>query len=918
MAVKVPRPGLFKDLAQKENFVRECHTWMDLGLHPHIVTCHFVRVLDEIPCVFTEYLEGGTLWDWIRSQRLYVGGHKTALERILNIAIQFARGLDYAHGKGLVHQDVKPANVLMALEQGDDDSQDLTVKVSDFGLAKARAIKDGNDLLPGFEKNIFVSCGGMTPAYCSPEQERGEPLSHKTDMWSWAVSVLEMFAGEIFWGDPESGLSPGPIAGHALLSLLESDRINESFPPIPRGMAYLLKDCFQENPDDRPVDFKQILKELKEIYFHGVVREYLVENPIAPTELSDVLNNKALSFLELGMESKAEELWREALKLDPHHLESVYNSGLHQWRTARIPDDELVRRMEEVRKSHEGDWRSDYMLGLVHIEQGDEESARRSLKVASEESENRKEVLIAVEQTNQMIASYTHCFTGNTTELTSIALSNDGRWVLAGSMYVTRFRSHGMERIIESIRTSIPENTLRLWETATGQVVQAFEFDKELRTYDGRALDVLSVALGPCGNWAFSGMEDGTVRVWEVGTGRCVRTLDGHTNDVTSIALSSDGKWLLSGGRDKTLRLWDLETGASVRKIEGLQRGVTSVSLTADGRWALTGTYGTNLLMWDMASGRCSQSFAGHTHGVTSVALTDDARWAISGGDDKTVRLWDLTTGHCVRIYKGHTGEVTCVALSANGLWALSGSTDSTLRLWEVKTGRCGRIFKGHAGFVTGVGFSRDCGTAVSVSVDKTLRRWEVTPPRGICPVFSRITPILETTENQKRFTDLLLQGRQALVSGRYPEAIEFVNQARQLPGCQRRREVRDLSNNLMDYTVRKSSRGGWLLRTFEGQTGGVTSVTFSEDASLALSGGHDGRIRFWEVETGKCLRTFEGHSKSVKSVALSQDGRWALSGSDDCTARLWEVPTGECVSSFWHEKSGSTLWTWARTPDGS
>jgi serine/threonine protein kinase len=133
LAVKTPRSDYFKTEAQKENFARECETWINLGLHPHIVSCHYVRTLGGIPRVFAEYVEGGSLKDWIDSRKLYAGGPQEVLKRILDIAIQMAWGLHYAHEheQGLVHQDVKPANVLMM--------PDGTAKVSDFGLARARA-----------------------------------------------------------------------------------------------------------------------------------------------------------------------------------------------------------------------------------------------------------------------------------------------------------------------------------------------------------------------------------------------------------------------------------------------------------------------------------------------------------------------------------------------------------------------------------------------------------------------------------------------------------------------------------------------------------------------------------------------------------------------------------------------------------
>ena len=220
LAVKSPKPEELAKAGGAENFVREAETWVNLGLHPHIVSCYYVRTLGGIPRVFAEYVEGGSLAQWIRDRRLYEGGPKKALERMLDIAIQFAWGLDYAHEQGLIHQDVKPANVMMAA--------DGTVKVTDFGLARAR----GRVTVPGEAKpggTLMAASGGMTPAYASPEQARGEVLTRRTDIWSWGVSLLEMFTGEVTW-------LAGQAAAEALQGYLESGADEPGLPEMPKPM----------------------------------------------------------------------------------------------------------------------------------------------------------------------------------------------------------------------------------------------------------------------------------------------------------------------------------------------------------------------------------------------------------------------------------------------------------------------------------------------------------------------------------------------------------------------------------------------------------------------------------------------------------------------------------------------------------
>src|SRR5437660_2674328 len=112
LAVKSPRPEYFLTEQDKADFEEEAKTWVNLSLHPHTVTCYYVRRLGGVPRVFAEYVAGGSLAQWIQSRKLYRGGHEKALARILDIAIQVAWGLQQAHEHGLIHRDVKPGNML--------------------------------------------------------------------------------------------------------------------------------------------------------------------------------------------------------------------------------------------------------------------------------------------------------------------------------------------------------------------------------------------------------------------------------------------------------------------------------------------------------------------------------------------------------------------------------------------------------------------------------------------------------------------------------------------------------------------------------------------------------------------------------------------------------------------------------------
>lgn len=295
LAVKSPREEWFQTEEDKQNFEREAETWVNLGLHPHIVSCYYVRRLGGIPRVFAEYMEGGSLKDWIESGKLYAGGPEFALERMLDIAIQFAWGLHFAHEQGLIHQDVKPANVLM--------TEDGIAKVSDFGLTKTRtADHDVTANRPG--ASILVSTGGMTPAYCSPEQSDCRPLSRRTDLWSWAVSILEMFTGDVTW------LS-GVVAAEALEGYLDVNGSSDNrIPLMPREVAHLLLHCFQRDPAKRPKDMRAVARLIPAAYECVTNKPYSRQLPEPARAVAANLNNRAVSLMEFHKLAEAEKLER--------------------------------------------------------------------------------------------------------------------------------------------------------------------------------------------------------------------------------------------------------------------------------------------------------------------------------------------------------------------------------------------------------------------------------------------------------------------------------------------------------------------------------------------------------------------------------------------------------------------------------
>ncbi len=900
MAVKTPRAGAFKTQEQKDAFTRECETWVNLGLHAHIAACHYVRELGGAPRVFSEYADAGTLEEWIRSRRLYEGDAQAALARMLDAAIQFAWGLHYAHERGVIHQDVKPLNALLW--------SDGTLKVTDFGLAGARQkaeLAEVADAGAGGMHTVIVPTGGMTPAYCSPEQAAGTTLDRRTDVWSWAVSVLEMFQGEVSW-------QSGSLAAEALEAFLEHNGEEEGIPAIPEAVAELLRRCFQQDPAERPRTLHECAAALVETYQRETSKPYPRSEPKVIGDTPDALNNRALSMLDLGKPEEAENLFDRALELDKHHVAATYNRGLMQWRAGGSVES-VLRSLEELKKDHPEDVSLVSALGWVQLEDGDFALALSRFEEAVK-SGGAEEARSGLEQVRPLASRarvYPRSFGGFTPAVSSGAFSSDGQFAL-----------------------SADGHNVKLCAVATGEC---------LRTFIGHTKDVKAVVFSPDGRLALSGCADSTMRLWEVVTGRCLRTFEGerrnggpfapdfeyvidafgeHMHSVESVAVSPDGCSALSGDYTGIIRLWNVSTGECMRIFVGHTEAVHSVVYAPDGSLALSGSADTTMKLWDVATGQCLRTFEGHTGGVMSVAVSPDARIALSGSEDRTLRLWNLAKGECLRTLEAHSDGVMSVALSPNTRFALSSSNDEMLRLWDVVAGRCLSTFEAfRSRSELGVAFSPEGRFALSWGfVSRRQGMWKdispITERRRWAPwSYSMVISAQETLERRNSYEAILSEARLALESGQTAEALRRLSAARRVTGFERDAQALDFQARAALQARVKALSGGWLQRTCAGHTGPVNSLTVSSDGLSVLSGGDDGTMRLCDVATGQCLRSIRCSDKALLSVALSPDGRLALSGSDDSTARLWDVATGQCRRVF--ETYTDVVWSVAFSPDG-
>jgi WD40 repeat protein/serine/threonine protein kinase len=666
-AMKVLWPHVADNLEARRLFEREAVGAARLR-HPNIAVVYDAGEAAGSMFIAMQYVDGRSL-----AQIIEEGG-AIASDRALLLLEQLAGALDAAHEVGIVHRDVKPANVLVEkLSTGKD-----VAYLVDFGIAK---------LLETTGVAAASQVSG-TVGYMAPERFAGMTGDRYTDQYSLACVAFQCLTGELPFPGPDPA---SMIAGH--LDDLRPSLVARR-PDFPAEVDAVFARALAKEPEHRFPSCSDFVRAL---------RESLSATPITHTNVPISRGLPPTGPMSPAVTPPSDSMPRPAPRQGPSRESPPRQSTPREGPPREGPPRQGPSRKGPARQGppREGSLR-----------QAPSHQGRAGVRT------RRRRWLIAVGLVAVLLVATSvvlfgpwriwppgsrtmgessrliRTLTGHTSGVNAVVYSPDGSQLASGSW----------------------DTTVKVWRVDNGDVVH---------TLTGHTDGVLAMAYSPDGALLATGGsdKDKSVRVWTK-AGEPARTMTGYTGGISSVAYSPDGSQLAAASWDWTVQVRKAETGAILFILIDHKNSVRSVVYSHDGSQLVTASDDATVRVWRTDTGAMVRMMTGHTGGVNSVTYSPDGSQLATASSDMTARVWSAATGELVRTLGGHTGGVNSVAYSPDGSQLATASSDKTIRVWSAATGELLHTLTGHTGSVTAVVYSPDGSQLASASDDGTVRVW--------------------------------------------------------------------------------------------------------------------------------------------------------------------------------------------------
>jgi WD40 repeat protein len=836
-------------------------------------------------------MPGGTQLSSVES------GHRAFHRGVAHIGRQVASALAYAHARGILHRDIKPSNLLLDTEG--------VAWVSDFGLAKV----DEEDL---------TRTGDIlgTLRYMAPERFRGRGDA-RADVYSLGLTLYELLVLRPAFDSPDR------VALSEQIKSVDPPRPRLIDPRVPRDLETIVLKAIEKDPGDRYVTAEAIAEDLRRFLDDEPIQarranatercaRWARRNPVIAAlgaVLTAVLVGATIaSVLVAGWMAALAKRNQDAARSE--HAARVHSQAAQQ--QAEADRLEADRHRQEADRQRQRAERHLYIARIGQAEGAlrlyDPDTARGLLdqcRPGPGEPERRGWEWSYLDQwctpQSRTIALPTEA------ESQSLALSPDGRLLAVGCS--DPYRIGGEAPPVPAYVISLPDGRIR-------------------HELPGHSRFVHAVTFRPDGKWLATLGDEGTIRVWDAGSGRELRALNASTVglgvELAGLGWSPDGRRLASALGDGLVRIWDPATGRETARIAHSAR---SVAWSPDGaRIATGGDSGLEIRPWDPGDERPHGPVLRLPGRVTSLSWSPDGRRLAVTSDETDgsritsgLTVWDATSGEKV-LRVAAVSALWSVAFSPDGTRLATGGKEGIVRIFDAADGReRAALFDGSQN-LSGLAFGPD-GRRLHAAGWGMHAVFVFDPDRdprgrGLRVSDDQIGALTFDREGLRILRIYWQSGALTAVDpvdgGERIDRVFPVSDSRTWPRgdfafsrgggrlaapLRRDRAIVGVWDVALGVPVAALGRSG----------GPVTAVAVSpDDRSLvsASAGGPDEQpiVTLWDIPSGRAIRTLRPGPAPVWALAFSRDGRKVAAG--------WGTKGGPGWVTAWDAETGAVLGT--------
>jgi serine/threonine protein kinase/WD40 repeat protein len=832
VALKVLSPQVAATSPARKRFLREARSCAGIR-HENVVQVHAVEE-QPLPYLVMEFIPGGTL------QQMLDRTGPLEVSQVLRIGRQIAEGLAAAHETGLIHRDVKPANVLI------EDGPHHRVKLTDFGLA--RAADDASITQSGLVAG--------TPLYMAPEQARGETLDHRADLFSLGSVLYVMCTGR------------PPFRASSTLAILkrvceDTPRpIPEIIPEMPLWLCEVITRLHAKEPDRRFQSAREVAYLLKkyetDLATSGTVAAPAL-SPERPQSSQQPHRSRTITLVAGIAIVLVGVLACVLLSLPRSENTPGEPQQKASWQPRPVPAlEELARLSTPFDALDRNDLPKD---GITRMFGRIEETPPELVGVldgnplrlpkpgrTSWFAQDREGKWLAVPCENEVML-----YDARTMKLEKIIGPTTAR------IYQVSFSPDGKRLAIGS------------WSEEDGMVVWDVETGKpKLKIKHPR--DCWAIQFSPDGTQLLTVSEDHIPIVWDAQTAKELHRFPAQDQPPCGDAtFSADGKQIATHTGEGGVTVWDATTWKAIVPLEGPERVTEKLPgwehyplvFSPDGKWLAAGSP-SGFKVWATANWK---ELPPVSTTATWLAFAPDGNTILSGvhdcGDTKwlAVTRWETQTGTRLKSETlGSCGVWAAYHLSMDGktLYTMAfDPAEAAVHVYDADTFE-ERIPSGHSGRICSVDVSPDGALIASAGVDGTVRLWDVAK-RRLQHVIAR--------KGKTGVKVLFAPDGQTLYAAWSEDGVISAID----PSTGKRRDIGSYGPQLQCLAV-------------------------SPDSAVLAAGGEDG-VRLWTLADSTNRKELKGTPRPSCALAFSPDAKILAVGGQDSLA-LFDVANGRRVTS--------------------